>query len=218
MVDKRKRTLVFGGTFNPPHKGHVSLVSDVLDAGYADSVIFVPALRPPHKTHGNPADFSDRVEMLRLAIEADSSLVGRASISELEAERVDRLSYTYETMLELSSRMPNSDLILLIGADSLLTLHSWYKARELVENWSLLTFPRGSLLRGTASVLDSLRGNWPESIALKLFDTILNCTVFDVSSTEIREAFAVNDFKKAERFLPTKMYDYIKLKGIYGNY
>lgn len=217
MSDKRIRTLVFGGTFDPPHNGHVSLVADVLDAGCAERVIFVPALWPPHKIDGDPADFADRVEMLRLAIEASDSLAKRATISELEAERADRLSYTYETMLELTSRMPDSELILLIGADSLINLHSWYKAGELVENWSVLTFPRDSVRRGSPLVFEALRENWPDDVAATLFDTILDCGMFEVSSTEIRETLATNDFAASERLLASGVLEYIKRKGIYGN-
>jgi nicotinate-nucleotide adenylyltransferase len=216
MADKKIRTLVFGGTFNPSHKGHVSLVCEVLDAGCAERVIFVPALRPPHKTDEDHADYADRVAMLRFSIEATSSLTGRASISEIEAERIERLSYTYETMLELSLRMPDSELLLLIGADSLINLHSWYKANELVNNWSILTFPRNSFLRESPSVLNSLRENWPEAIALQLFDTILDCKILDVSSTQIRRAFANSNYQLAKHFLLPEVYEYIKLKGIYG--
>lgn len=217
MSDKRIRTLVFGGTFDPPHNGHLSLVTDVLDAGCAERVVFVPALRPPHKIDCVPADFADRVEMLRLGIEVSDSLAKRATISEIEAERSDRLSYTYETMLELTLRMPDSELILLIGADSLLTLHSWYKASELVGNWPLLTFPRDSVRRGSPSVFEALRENWPDDVATMLFDTILECGVFEVSSTEIREALATNDFAVSERLLAPGVLEYIKRKGIYGN-
>ncbi|MCK5845518.1 MAG: nicotinate (nicotinamide) nucleotide adenylyltransferase [Victivallales bacterium] len=216
MSGDNKRILVFGGTFDPPNNGHISLVSGVLRAELADGVVFVPALRPPHKPFGVSAKFADRAIMLRMAVDAAAELSGRTIVSELEAERSDSPSYTYDTMLELSSRMPDDELILLIGADSLINLHTWREARKLVEKWSLLTFPRDAAVSGSEKVFYTLRSNWPEEVVAELMDSILNFSVIDISSSDIRKRLANGDLDSAERFLPSNVFEYIKTKGVYG--
>jgi nicotinate-nucleotide adenylyltransferase len=134
----------------------------------------------------------------------------------LEAERPGILSYTHDTMLELSVRLPDDELIILIGADSLMNLHTWRNAEKLVENWSILTFPRGRVARGRESVLERLRSRWPEEVAVRLFDTILDFVPIEISSTVIREFFAENDQDRAKRFLPPEVFEYINTKGVYG--
>jgi len=154
--------------------------------------------------------------MLKLAIGDSTRLAGNVSISEIEAERPNSLSYTYDTMLELSSRLSGAELILLIGADSLMNLHTWNRAGKLVEKWSVLTFPRGKVKRGSSSVLKALVKNWTEETARRLFNSIMEFAPVEVSSSRIRKCLFAGDYQTPKRFLSPFVLEYIEKKGIYG--
>ncbi|MDD3118560.1 MAG: nicotinate (nicotinamide) nucleotide adenylyltransferase [Victivallales bacterium] len=172
------RTAVFGGTFDPPHSGHIALARAVINGGYADKILFIPAFRPPHKADKHATPFADRAAMLTLALHDFPA----AEISLLEAQHPERLSYTFETMCELTAAHPEQRYRLLIGADSLVQLHRWHRARELAERWPILTYPRP----GFPVTLAELAPHWPELLARKLVQSIMELPVSAWSSTAIR--------------------------------
>ena len=199
------RTAVFGGTFNPPHSGHVKLARAVIAGGYAEKVLFIPAFRPPHKTEMSAAPFTDRVAMLKLALHD----FPETEISSLEAQRPDRLSYTFETMCELTAAHPGEQYVLLIGSDSLRQLHLWYRAAELAERWPILTYPRP----GETVTLAELRQHWPEPLAEKLVKTVADLPLFDYSSTVIRTALRHGEI--SDDALDDGVIKYIQEKRLY---
>ncbi len=143
---------------------------------------------------------------------------GKYSIDELdmvigEGKITGKASYTYDTMVELSRIYKNKKLILLIGADSLLHLHTWYKAADIINNWTLLTYPRDHVSKGNKEVLEKLRKKWPENIASLLFESILPFGEFNISSTEIRKR--LTDQKIITDFIDPLVKKYIKEKGLY---
>lgn len=177
------RIAVFGGTFNPPHLGHVGLARAVVDGKLADKVLFVPAYRPPHKP-GNPEieEFSHRTAMLELALRG----MNWAEISTLEGERPELPSYTVDTMRRLEAERPGDELLLLIGEDSLAQLHTWREAECLAERWRMLSYPR---LNAERASLEGLRAHWPVKTAERLWASRVDLPIFDLSSTRIRELF-----------------------------
>jgi len=204
---KKHRIAVFGGTFNPPHVGHFHLAAQVLKHNYADKVMFVPALLPPHKqTMSNCSSFEDRIRMLQAGIDRIGEK--RFFVNDLEGKRKDRPSYTYDTMQELSDVYPDTELILLMGSDSLLTLHTWYKAEELVSRWSIKTYPRHGFNSTT-----ELELFWPHEIALNLAGSILPLEIYDISSTEIRNM--IQNGIDISDFVFPEIYEYIKKKGLF---
>ena len=104
----------YGGTFDPPHSGHIHLGRAVLENGYAQEVMFVPAWLPPHKQKLEIAPYEDRLAMLRIAVGEER----RFTVSEIERER-GGISYTIDTLHLLARRFPGDEFLLLIGADSL---------------------------------------------------------------------------------------------------
>ncbi|HSW29258.1 MAG TPA: nicotinate-nucleotide adenylyltransferase [Longimicrobiales bacterium] len=117
---------VFGGTFDPPHLGHVAVARDVADALALDRVLWVPARVSPHKLTRPVSPPGVRLEMVRAAAAADA----RFQVSELELERAGP-SYTVDTLRSLRARWPSSELFLILGADQLRVFASWRAAHEI---------------------------------------------------------------------------------------
>jgi len=200
------RIAVFGGSFNPPHNGHRNLVEEIHRHGLAEKVILIPAFRPPHKPNTPLADYEHRVAMTKLAFAG----LPWVEVNELESRRPEKLSYTFDTMVQLESEYPNDELLLLIGADSLANLHSWYQAEELAERWQVISYPRP----GDNPTLADLQYNWPPHLAERLAAG-LNKSLPEaaVSSTAIRHAL---HFGVANGLaLPAEVAEYIRKNQLY---
>ena len=123
-----RRVGVFGGTFDPPHLGHLTVAQEVAREARLDRVLWVPASRPPHKTAHAPAPGAIRLRMVRAAIQ-DHPLF-RASGIEVERGGV---SYTIDTLRQLRSEFPHWRLALIVGADLFGKLDAWREAAEIRE-------------------------------------------------------------------------------------
>lgn len=136
MADNNRRKVgLFGGTFDPVHKGHVAVAEYVLDKAPLDDIYFIPAPYPPHKSH-IAAPFHHRVAMLELALEHNSA----CHISLIESE-YDGPSYTVYTVRKFKQQN-DVDCVLIIGADSLVDLPNWYKADELIGSVDFIVVSR----------------------------------------------------------------------------
>lgn len=131
------RVGVFGGTFDPPHLGHLILAELARDQGRLDEVWFVPAPRPPQKDSQTITRFEVRVEMLSLALAGNAAF----RIDEVEKERAGP-SYTIDTLEELHRRHPGHEFALIIGGDALIDLPGWRNPRRIVELAQLLVMSR----------------------------------------------------------------------------
>ncbi len=120
---------VFGGSFNPPHIGHVLLGVDAIEALRLDKIIVVPANANPLKGH-NPGGASpiQRLEMTRLAFSGDP----RFEVSDMEIGR-GGLSYTVDTLEELSAKNEGAELVLIVGMDSVATFGKWARPDRIQE-------------------------------------------------------------------------------------
>jgi nicotinate-nucleotide adenylyltransferase len=153
------KVALFGGSFDPPHQGHVALARLAIDRLHLDRVLMAPVGSQPLKQASQPpASFADRVEMVRLAISGEPGL--EASL--IDAPRSDRRpNYTIHTLKRMKSDLhPNDQLFCLMGADSFLTIGRWYRASELLMSCDFIVASRpGFDLRRIAAAL-------PENIAL----------------------------------------------------
>jgi nicotinate-nucleotide adenylyltransferase len=111
---------LFGGTFDPPHVGHLALAEWAREALSLDRVLFVPAGRPPHKGRARLSPVVHRVAMTRLAVRGNRAF----AVSALEVVR-DGPSFTVDTLRALKRREPRARIFLLMGADSLAEFHTW---------------------------------------------------------------------------------------------
>ena len=130
-LEKKQRIGLLGGTFDPIHEGHLAVARQAEELLSLDRVIFIPAADPPHKKMPG-ASYSHRVAMLEAALAGAGDNNNKFAISLLEAERAAP-SYTFDTLLELKKRLGEQKFFFIIGADSLMELHLWYRYRELPE-------------------------------------------------------------------------------------
>lgn len=122
-----RRWGLFGGTFDPPHLGHLALAEWASDRLGLDRVVFMPAGHPPHKRERSLSAVSARVAMTRLAVKGRPGF----AVSRLEADRRGP-SFTVDTLRALRGKHPGTRWFLLMGEDSLADLATWHEPREIV--------------------------------------------------------------------------------------
>ncbi len=142
---------ILGGTFNPPHLGHLALARHALREAGLDAVWLMPVRTPPHKQpEPGLAGAEQRLAMCRLAAEG----IARLHASELEVERMGP-SYTADTLDQIHEQKPEIRLTLILGADMALTLPQWRRPHRIVELADLAVAERGGV--GRDRVMESLR-------------------------------------------------------------
>lgn len=199
---------VFGGTFDPPHYGHILIAEKVISAKLAEKVIFVPAYDPPHKTGRKISPFEQRMEMLKLTLAGKKHFI----ISETEKTRAEIPSYTLSTMNALAAEYPGDELYILIGSDSLRQLHTWHNAEELIEKWNFIVYPR----KGEQPSVEELEKYWTAETARRLMSFVISMPFIEISSTEIRNAMAKKE-NVSNLSIPELM-DYIRKNRLYQDY
>ncbi len=128
---------VFGGAFDPVHNGHLVLACECRDQLSLDQVWLIPSGQPPHKDADRLAPAKSRVDMLELATAGDPGLV----VSRIEIDR-EGTSFTVETLEEISAAQPDSELFLLLGADSVEDLRNWPRPERIAELATLVSVNR----------------------------------------------------------------------------
>jgi nicotinate-nucleotide adenylyltransferase len=171
---------LFGGSFDPIHRGHLEPVRQARRELGLDQVLYLPTARPPHKPGRALAPAHARYAMVELALLAEEGLY--ASAHELT---LDRPAFTVETLQHFRGAMPGAELFLLIGGDSLADLHHWVRWREIAAAARLVVLARPGWDLDAAS-LD------PEVAGLARTDRVLllRQPPVDVSSTRLRELLA----------------------------
>jgi nicotinate-nucleotide adenylyltransferase len=150
----RVRIGILGGTFNPPHLGHLVCAQEAWLALGLDRVLLVPASRPPHKPVEDEPGVEHRLELCRLAVEGDP----RLEVSELEVRRAGP-SYTVDTLSELHSTAPDNDLFLIVGGDIAAGLRDWHEPERVLALATLAVAKRRGTPRTTvAAALAHLKG------------------------------------------------------------
>ena len=199
MSGKKTKICIFGGTFNPPHLGHVRLVNEAADRIGADKVMIIPSCIPPHKMAGKLASGEERMEMCRLAFKGECF-----EISSIELDRGDK-SYTVETLRELKKIYPDGELYFIIGSDMLETFTRWYRWEEIL---SLATICAASREDGFRADLSAYTPEQRERIIF------LDIEPLEVSSTQIRVEIAKNGTSK---FIDSDVLGYIRENGLYDD-
>jgi nicotinate-nucleotide adenylyltransferase len=187
---------VFGGTFDPPHVGHLLLASDAREALHLDNLIFVPAATQPFKIHApSVASPLDRLEMVRLAVADDANY----TVDDTEIIRKG-LSYTVDTLEHLSKKHPGAELFLLLGEDALAGVEQWRNPGRIRELATLAvmgrTGPEGAPVAPIAAGV-----------------TAVSTRRVDVSSTEIRDRLRAG--KSIKGFVPESVERFIDARGLY---
>jgi nicotinate-nucleotide adenylyltransferase len=177
------RVALFGGSFDPPHHGHIAIATAAADVFDLDKVFFAPVGRQPLKPEGAPASFADRLAMVELACRADP----RFAVSDLDAPRSDGTpNYTVQTLTTLHEAVPDARLFNLVGADSFLNLPRWHEPDRLLElaEWIVVSRPGFPLANLSALGLTPYqRGR------VHLLQTVHE----DVAATNLRECLEAGD-------------------------
>ena len=188
---------LFGGTFDPPHIGHLLIAQTVCEAEGFDKVVFIPANRSPNKKVATLQ--KDRVDMLELAVEGNPNF----EISDLEIRR-GGVSYTIDTLRAFKNELvdENDEISYLIGSDSLLDFKNWKEPREIIEK---------------SNVIVAIRpGFRPSDIPSWLLHGVhfANIPRFEISSSNIRKRWAED---KTIRYMVTlPVWEYINKHNLYN--
>ncbi len=194
-----ERIGMIGGSFDPLHFGHLVIAQDAMECLGLSEVVFVPAANPPHKLHLRQADAWHRLEMARRAVEADS----RFSVSDLELRR-GGVSYTVDTVRSLKEARPDADWVLVVGSDTLVDLHNWYRIDELLDLCEVATFLRPG---------EADPGEIAEKVLVaerhrkRLLENIVAAHLVGISSTEIRRRVA--EGRSIRYLVPPEVEEYI---------
>ncbi len=193
---------ILGGTFNPPHLGHlVSAQEAYLHLGL-DRVMFIPARIPPHKPVEDEPGVEHRLELCRLAVRGDE----RFAVSDVEVVR-DGPSYTVDTLEELTSKAPDSELFLILGGDIAAGLPEWHEPEKVLSLSTLAIAERPGTTRSQIEgALGRLRGADRA--------TFFPMPTIDLSSTEIRRR--VRAGQPIRYIVPDAVAAYIRDNQLYG--
>lgn len=179
------KTGIFGGSFNPIHNGHVSLARQLKEKAGLDEVWLMVSPQNPLKQDSDLLDDEKRMQMVRLALEGEESLI--ASDYELH---LPKPSYTWNTLQALSKDYPEREFVLMIGGDNWALFDRWYHAEDIKQNYQIVVYPR----KGVEGGIEGLE-------------------LIDISSTEIRQR--IKEGKGIRRMVPKAVADYIRKEGLY---
>ena len=194
---------IYGGTFNPPHLGHIQAARMAVKTLKLDKLLMIPDHIAPHKAlpENSPTPWQ-RLEMLRLAVEQEPAIV----VSDVELQR-EGPSYTCETVEQLRRQYPQDQLILLMGTDMFLSFDTWKEPERIVRNAELAVAYRGD--RGEQQAVRQRQAALQEQgVAVHLLEN----PVLEISSTQLRRLLA---FQCADSFLCPQVAAYIREKGLY---
>jgi nicotinate-nucleotide adenylyltransferase len=194
---------ILGGTFNPPHIGHLVMVNEALDQLRLDSVTLMPVAQPPHKEADADPGAAVRLELCVLAVAHDQ----RVTVSDLEIER-GGASYTVDTLRALHDRAPEHDLTFIVGGDMAHSLPSWREPEAILELARLAVAERDGLRR--------------EDIAQRLAPlhagdrvVFFDMPRIDLSSSAIRERVA--EGRTIRHLVPDTVAEAIRSRRLYRN-
>ena len=198
-----ERIGIYGGTFNPPHVGHIQAAKQAVEALQLTKLLVIPDRIAPHKAMpGNSATPQQRLDMLRIALEGCEKI----EVSDIELNR-EGPSYTFETILELKKRYPDAQLVLLMGTDMFLSFHTWKNPQIILDNAALGIFYRGE--KGEAAAIEAKKAEM-EAAGAKIH--LVKNEVINISSTQMRRLLA---FRCAGEMLPDGVLDYIREHRLY---
>jgi nicotinate-nucleotide adenylyltransferase len=198
-----ERIGIFGGTFDPPHLGHLILASEALAQLTLDRLLWVLTSVPPHKLGQPISPLEDRLAMLRLAVADEPAF----TVSQVDINRPGP-QYTVDTLRLLAKENPGVTLILLLGGDSLHDLTKWHEPLQLVAECNEI----GVMRRPDAFIdLASLEKEIPGLTAKVRF---VEAPLLEIASHEIRKRAA--EGQPFRYYVPPAVYAYIVEKGLYA--
>lgn len=187
-----KKVGILGGTFNPPHIGHLIMANEAYHALQLDEVRFMPNAIAPHKQIEDDPTTDERRNMVEIAIAPYPHF-------KLETIELDRggVSYTYDTMVKLCEKEPDNEFYFIIGGDMIDSLHTWYNIDRLVQLVRFIGLKRPGTLSKT-----------------KYDIRMVEAPQIDISSSLIRKRLKTGETLKF--LIPDEVEAYIRKEGLYG--
>ena len=198
-----ERIGISGGTYSPPHIGHLKAAEYAIEALGLDRLLLIPTGVSPHKAMSAGATSADRLEMLRLS----AAGMEKAQVSDLEIRRQGS-SYTVDTLRAIREENPGAELVLLMGTDMFVSFLSWREPEAIMALATLAVFCRGE--RGERERIEAQKADL-EAMGAKI--RLVENPVNAISSTDLRRMLV---FGCADPFLMPGVGDYIREKGLYG--
>ena len=191
-MSDRIRTALFGGTFNPPHNGHLAIAGSVMEQGLADEFRFLITPCNPWKKNQKIPDNQLRFKMVSEAIQGMSGVFASDYEFNLPVP-----SYTAYTLRRLSADYPDREFILTIGADNWAKFSDWRDSDYILNNYRIIVYPRKGCTIGQP----------PPTV------TLLDMPLIDISSTDIRNR--IHKGEPIDQFVPVSVARFIADKGLY---
>ena len=185
----KSNAIMFSGSFNPVHRGHLAIARYVVDCTSADELWLVVSPQNPFKSKNELADFHHRFKMVELAL-ADWNLP--VTVSDIET-LLPQPSYTLNTLEALSAKYSDKKWSLLIGSDNLVDFDKWKDYSKIIENYPVIVYPRA--------------GFDNEELYNKYKATKIDAPMLDISSTFIRNN--IHNINDMHEFLPDSVIEYI---------
>lgn len=197
------KKVIFGGTFDPIHNGHIHIAYEALYNLKVDEIIFMPAGQPPHKSNKVVTSGKIRYEMVLKAIEEE----GKFSVSDYEIKNKG-LSYTYNTLIHFNKKEPDTEWFFLVGVDSLMALKTWMNIDIILDNCTLVVFSRSGF---SEKNVFEMKARIESEYNTKII--FLEMPLLDISSTSIKEK--ISQHKVVNYLLPYKVERVINKYNLY---
>ncbi len=191
---------LFGGTFDPPHVGHLMIAQIASEVAYLDRVDFIPAAIPPHKQQQVITDMALRLDMVTISLRSFSTFF----VSTMEYER-NGPSYTVDTVRAYRKRYPKDDLFLLLGADMYDNFPLWKDADQILQEVTLIVAPR--------PIQERVVESQPVGPALHMKVIDLDMPALEISSSWLRERLLAG--LRVDPLLPEGVAKWIVERGVY---
>ncbi len=196
-----EKTVIFGGTFNPPHIGHETMVREISSRSDVKKILLVPTKQPVHKAGADLVSAAHRLEMCKIL----ASISPKAEVWDVELQRSEK-SYTYFTILDYRAKFSDTPWFL-CGADMLVTFKTWYKYEELIKLCNILAvFRRGENREEFDSAVNGLKADGARV-------EIAELSIENISSTEVRYAVCKGD--NISKIVPKAVEKYIFSNNLY---
>jgi nicotinate-nucleotide adenylyltransferase len=194
IVRNRSRIGIFGGTFDPPHRAHLSIANQAEKQFGLDKIFFVPAFIPPHKRFLTGSNARDRLEMVKLA----TKNMSKFKVSDIELKR-HGISYTIDTLRAFKKKYRSAELVLIIGADNLDQFDSW-RSKEMILQYAKLAVYN--------------RNGHPKALKNKKIKFLpIKGNLLNISSTQVRNR--IRKRLSISKLVPSSVEKYIREKELY---
>ena len=200
---------IYGGTFDPPHWGHITAARAAMEQLGLDRLVLIPDRVPPHKAL--PEGSASPEQRLEMAALATAELGKRAEVSDRELRR-DGPSYTSDTLAELRREHPEDTLWLLMGSDMFLSLQTWHAPEEIMALARIAPFSREAADESETFAAQQSRLEREYGAQIQI---VQNPEVRELSSTEVRAALAAG---RGSDLLPPAVYGYVLREHLYGTH